>query len=353
MNTHERIQRVYEHRTPDRVPVTDWFWESTIVRWRAEGLPADADLGRYLGLDDIAVIGFDTSPRFETAVIEEGENYRIERDSWGITKKNFKPVSATFEHLDHRVKDRASWEAAKRRMTPTPDRISWEWLEACYRQWRANGAWIVAAPWYGYDVISARMCSTETILFAMAEDPEWVKDMCDTGCELSLALLDMMWEKGYPIDELMWYDDMAYRNGLMFSREMWREVIRPYQKRTIDWAHAHGVKAHLHCCGRINELIGDLADLGLDALNPLEVKAGVDPARVKRDFGGRLVLRGGFDIQNWSDLPAAERDIRDLLPVMMKDGGYIFASDHSVADNVSLADYQRIIALAKDVGRYD
>lgn len=152
-------------------------------------------------------------------------------------------------------------------------------------------------------------------------------------------------------DELMWFDDMAYRNGLLFSKDMWRSIVRSYQKRTIDWAHAHGIRAHLHCCGRITDLIPDLIELGLDALNPMEVKAGMDPIRFKADIGQDLVLRGGFDIQKWSDPRHVEEDIRRILPAMMKSGGYIFSSDHSVADSVGLENYRRIVALVKDLGR--
>lgn len=40
---------------------------------------------------------------------------------------------------------------------------------------------------------------------------------------------------------------MAYKKGMFFSKRMWREMVMPYKKRAIDWAHAHGIKAHLHC----------------------------------------------------------------------------------------------------------
>jgi len=352
MTTHERMTCVHQHREPDRVPITDMFWEATRLRWQKEGLPPGTDVAQYFGLDRIVRIDIDTTPRFENKVIEETDAYIIQRDSWGVTHKNLKPNRATFEHIDHIVKDRDSWELAKARMTPTPDRINWASLDKNYAKWRKEGAWIMVAPSFGYDIVNARMSNTETILYAMADDPDWVKDMCDHGCDLALSLLDLLYERGYTIDELMWWDDMAYRNGMLFSKDMWRNIVMPYQKRTIDWAHAHGIPAQLHCCGRITELLPELIELGLDALNPLEVKAGMDPVQVKQEYGSDLVLKGGFDIRNWSDPAKVEADIRSVLPAMMQSGGYIFASDHSVADSVSLDNYRHVVSLVKEVGRY-
>lgn len=355
MTTYERMSRIYQHREPDRVPIFDWIWPSTLARWKREGLPVTDNVGKYLGYDnivEISVVDLDTSPRFGSRIIEETDTYIIDQDPFGITKKNFKPLSSTFQHIDHMIKDPDTWLIAKKRMTPTRDRINWAKLKKNYATWRAEGAWIIAAPWYGYDVVSTRICGSETVFLAMADNPEWAADMFNHGCDLSLSLLDMMWAEGYTFDELFWYDDMAYKNGMLFSKAMWRELVKPYQQRTIEWAHSHGIKVQLHCCGNINSLIPELIELGIDALNPLEVKAGMDPAAVKRKYGNQLVLKGGFDARNWEMPDKAEADIRALLPVMMESGGYLFASDHSIPDNVSLENYQRIVRLVKEVGSY-
>jgi len=352
MTTYERISRAYSHQEPDRVPITDWVWGSTIVRWQHEGLPDGISFEDYFGLDNIITIGIDTSPRFEYKLIEETDTYKIEKDEWGVTKKNFIPISATPHYLDCAIKDPQTWQEAKQRMTPSRDRIDWERFKKYYRQWRQSGAWLTVTPWFGYDIINSRVCGTEIILYAMIDNPEWVMDMFNHGCGLSLTLLDMIWSEGYTFDELMWFDDMAYRNGLIFSKDMWREMVRPYQKRTIDWAHSHGIKAHLHCCGNVNELIPDLIELGLDMLNPLEVKAGMDPIQIKKMYGNDLSLRGGFDVQHWSDIDKAEADIRSILPIMMESGGYVFTSDHSIPDSVSLNTYRKIVELVKQAGKY-
>ena len=176
--------------------------------------------------------------------------------------------------------------------------------------------------------------------------------MCDTTCDLLLSLLSMIWDAGYEFDELHVCDDMGYRNGLLYSKQMWKEIVMPYQKRTVDWVHSHGIKIQLHSCGNISALIPDLTDLGYDMLNPLEVKAGMDLVKVKQEFGDRLVLRGGFDARNWDSKEKSEAEIRGKLPKAMEHGGYVFACDHSVPDSVGLSDYRFIADLVKEIGNY-
>jgi len=357
MTTHERMSLVYGHREPDRVPITDSPWESTILRWHNEGLPLDVDWQDFFGLDRIVELVeetqvVDTSPRFEPHIIEETDSYKVEQDEWGQTKMNFKPVTSSYRHISSIVHDRPTWETAKRRMIPSPDRIDWIRLAAHWDRWRADGSWIVVAPWYGYDVTSTRLIDSETVLYALADDPAWVRDMCDTGCDLTLSLLEMVWEAGYHFDEIRWFDDMSYKNGPFFSKATWREVVRPYQKRTIEWAHRHGIRAHLHSDGQMTTFVPDLIELGLDMLDPMETRAGVDPLALKREFGAHLALRGGIPLQHWSDPLKAEADVRRMLPELMQGGGYLFSSDHSIPHDVSLSSYEHILATAREVGIY-
>lgn len=355
MTSNERMRRTYEHRDTDRVPITDWIWESTVANWRAAGLPSDVAWEEYFGLEKIARVtelDIDTSPRCEKVVIEDTDSYRIVKDEWGITKKNFKPISTTPMYLDYEIHDRASWEAAKVRMVPDKDRINWSVWEKNYKYWRENGYWIEVGPWFGYDIVNARIMGTETTLMGMIDDPEWILDMMNTGCDLTLNLLDMLWDAGYDFDELLWYDDLGYKNHLMISKQMYRDMVKPYQKRTIEWAHAKGLKTQLHSCGKVKDLIPEFIEIGLDCLNPLEVKAGMDTVEIKHEFGGDIALRGGFDIREWTDPERAEANVRAKLPELMKGGGYVFSSDHSIADTVTMDTYRHIVKTVKDAGRY-
>jgi uroporphyrinogen decarboxylase len=360
LTTYERVKRVFEHRDPDRVPITDWIWESTYERWQREGLGAGERFSRrtmiydMVGMDRIIWLGtnvLDTSPRFAKIIIEESDTYKIERNEWGVTIKNFKPVSSTPQDLAFEITGPDSWRKAKERMTPARDRIDWSILKN-YKRWRKEGSWLAVAPWFGFDICNTRMCGTERIMLALAEDPEWCLDMFNSQLDLTLALLETMWDQGYTFDEFLWYDDMAYRRGLFFSPRMFRELIKPYQQRLIDWSHARNIKAHLHCCGNMKALLPELVAMGIDALHPLEVKAEMDPVQVKKDYGKDLVLHGGFDVRNWDDPEKVEHDIRTVLPVLMENSGYIFSSDHSIPDSVSLENYRHIVRLVREVGAY-
>jgi len=355
LTSYERIKRVINHQEADRVPITDWAWESTIANWTKQGMPYGADWKEFFDVDKIAWVTFDnidTSPRYTFEILEETDTYRIVKDMWGVTKKDFKPCSSTPMFLDYTIRDRDSWYAAKDRMKPTEDRIDWDIWKNNYQRWRANGYWIQVSTLFGFDTVSSYTIGTENALIALIDDPEWMKEMFDHGCDLALALLDMIWERGYEFDEFNFCDDLGYRNGLLFSPELWHKLVRPYHKRTIDWAHEHGIPAHLHSCGRVRELIPAFIELGLDTLNPLETKAGMDPIALKHEYGEKICLRGGFDIMNWNSYEKAEADIKEKLPVLKESGGYIFASDHSIADDVSVENYIKIVALAKEVGKY-
>jgi len=237
-------------------------------------------------------------------------------------------------------------------MTPDDDRVPWAYLEENYPMWEAKGYWKRARLWFGFDVTHSYAVGTERFLMSMAENPEWCTDIFNTQLDLSIALLEKVYARGYAFDEVSWDDDMAYKYNQFFSVDMYRRLLKPVHKRAVDWAHSKGAVTHLHSDGDIKPFLPELIEIGIDAINPMEVKAGMDPKYVKDNFGHKLLLRGGFDPQDWNNHEKTEAIIRERLPVLMKNGGYIFASDHSIPDSVGLEDYRFVVNLAKEVGRY-
>ncbi len=344
---------MYEHREADRVPVTDSPWGSTIERWKREGLPEGVSYADHFDLDKIAGIHVDNSPRFPAQVIEETEDYTIHTTAWGATLKNWRRHGGVPEFLDFTIKDPDSWADAKARMTPTRDRVNWDGLANGYPKWRESGAWVSAALWFGFDITHAWVVGTERVLMAMVERPEWLTDIFNHCLDVNLALLDMVWDEGYHFDEVTWCDDMGYKHNTFFSTEMYRELVKPAHARACDWAHAKGAKVRLHSCGYVEPLIPDIIDAGVDMLNPIEVKAGMDPVALKAKFGDRLAFHGGLNAVLYNEPGELWAEMRRVIPAMKQNGGYIISSDHSVPETVSFEQFGEFVRLAKELGSYE
>lgn len=352
MTSKERFSRMFQHKEADRVPIFDSPWAGTIARWEREGMPKGMDWRDYFDTDKVSTISVDITPRYEEKVLEETEDYRIVTSEWGVTMKQFKEQDSTPEFLDFTVTTPEAWEKAKARMTVSKDRIDWKRLEQDYAKWQQEGHWIEGMFWFGFDVTHSWTVGTETMLIAMIEEPEWVEDMFDTYLDRSIQHFNMIWDAGYRFDSIFWYDDMGYKNTPFFSNEMYRSLLQKYHKKAVAWAHDHGIYARLHSCGDIMPLLPDIMDTGIDALNPIEIKAGMDVFKIKQDYGDRLVLHGGINAVLWDDKEAIVEAIRQAVPVLKENGGYIFASDHSIPNSVSLENMQSIINTVKEVGKY-
>lgn len=352
MTSWERFKRMYEHREADRIPIIDEPWSGTLRRWRREGMPEGMDWCDYFDVDKLGIINIDISPRMPEITLEETDRYYIRTSPWGVTMKHFKEEDSTPEFLDFTITTQEAWDQAKKQMTLEDDRIPWEMLRQNYDKWRAEGRWIRAVFWFGFDVTHSWMMGTENTLIAMMEEPELVEDMFDTYLSRCETLFSRVWDAGYHFDEIFWYDDMGYKGTTFFSPNMYRSMLQPYHKRAVDWAHNRGIYAQLHSCGDVMTLLPDIVATGVDALNPLEVKAGMDAFKIKKEYGDRLVLHGGINAVLWNDKVAILEEIDRKVPVLKENGGFIFSSDHSIPNSVSLENMKAIVEEVKRVGRY-
>jgi len=352
MTTWERMKRMFEHQEADRVPFVDSPWRGTINRWHREGMPAGMDWRDYFDADKVVEINVDISPRYAKKVLEETDRYLISTTPWGVTVKNFKEEDSTPEMLNYSICDMETWADAKARMTLEDDRIPWNLLKENYDKWRAEGRWIRAIFWFGFDVTHSHMMGLEPTLFAMMDNPEFVEDIFDTYLSSCETLFERIWDAGYHFDEIKFYDDMGYKGTTFFSPKVYRRVLQPFHTRAVNWAHNHGIYAQLHSCGNVMTLLPDIVATGVDSLNPLEIKAGMDAFKVKQEFGDKLVLHGGINAARWHETDYVLAEIEEKLPILKENGGYIFASDHSIPNDVSLDTMQKIVAKYREFGNY-
>jgi len=349
----ERILRTYRREEVDRIPMLDVPWAGTLRRWKSEGLPEGVAWEDHFGYDRWIRIWPDNSPRFERKVLEQTERYRIETTVWGETRKVFNQLDSTPEVLKFYCDSSDKWEEVKAAMLKDyDDRINWKYLETNYPKWKAEGRFLQLGLWFGFDVAHSRLTGTENMLIGMYEEPEWVTDIFDTYLNTSLTLAQKILDAGYEFDGVFWYDDMGYKNSPFFSPELYRTLLKPYHKKAVDWAHERGLVTELHSCGYVEPLLPDIIETGVEMLNPLEIKAGMDPFKLKGLYGDKLAFHGGINAQLWDNIDLVEAEMERIIPAMKEGGGYVFASDHSIPNSVSYENMKRISELAHKLGKY-
>lgn len=350
MTSRERIWRLLHHREADRVGIMDSVWDTTLARWRKEGLAGHAEPGDVFGYD-IVQMRPDLTLRFPVVTVEDTDEFTIVRNSNGALVKNWKNSTSTPGWLDHSIKTRSDWEEHKERARWENNRVDWNSMRQTYDQARANDKFVCCSGAICWDG-AVKAVSAETLLYAMADDPAWVSDMFDTYTELVLVAAEELLGGGFEFDGAWIYDDMGYRNGTLFSPRTYKELIFPNDRRVCEFFKAHGMPVILHSCGQVATLIPKLIEAGYACLEPLEVKAGMDVVDLKKRYGRDLAFMGGIDVRAMSDPDprAIEREIASKVPTAMQGGGYIYHSDHSVPDTVSLERYIHTLDLVRGYG---
>lgn len=182
---------------------------------------------------------------------------------------------------------------------------------------------------------------TDGFLINMLIEQDNVEKLLDKLLEIHIETLDRVLKGiGDSIDILMFGDDFGTQNTTMISRDLYKQLIYPRQKKLFQYVHDNSnAKVFLHSCGAIYDIIGDLIDAGVDILNPVQIGAtGMESKRLKREFGKDVVFwGGGIDTQHVLANKTVE-EIRESVKrncdIFMKDGGFVFNQVHNIVEGV-------------------
>ena len=139
---------------------------------------------------------------------------------------------------------------------------------------------------------------------------------------------------------LQFNDDLGTQDGPFLSVEMFRELIKPYYRRGLDWVHQNtAMKVLMHNDGAIFSLIPTPIEMGVDVLNPVQTTAkGMDARELKRQFGDRLVFWGAAcDCQGRLAFGRPQEvagEVEQNLGVFAPGGGYVLAPVHNIQAGV-------------------
>ena len=383
MTSKERITRIMQHKPVDRIGLFEVFWAETAQRWIDEGhlgeenSPAEShteggsscdttrgvasvervedhfhlDLRRCRATDLIA------DPDIGETLVAEDETSRTVRDGNGALLRWWKGKSGAPEHVGFEVADRLGWEEHIRPRLVDTDLMERRIDRKYYRTMRdkcAGEDLFLTLGAVGVFDLMTPMCGHVNLLTGMAADPDWVRDMCEVYSRLTVDLLEkLVTAEGLP-DALWVWDDLAFKNGPFMSPAMYRDLLFPGHGRLFDWAHSHGLPVILHSDGYTAPLMNHLIDAGMDCLQPLEAKAGMDLIQLTADFGDRVAFIGGIDarVLATNDLAKVRAELEAKLPDAMAGNGYILQVDHSVPSQVEYGTYDYFVKTGLDIGTY-
>ncbi len=411
MTSRERVLSALNHREPDRVPLD-------LSGHRSSGIAAIAyaRLRDFLGLrkqpvrvydpvQQLAIVDEDVLERFGVDTIELGRAFALEDDGWadwelpgGIPCQM--PRWALPERDGNRWVIRSSqtgrviaqmpdgalyfeqtyWPFADE--TPDHDRIA-DVLTECMWTAVASPPGPLVAGADGEKILrdGARKLRQQTdraiiglfggnqlemgqflyrndnFFMLLAGEPERAHDFLDRITAMYLRNLEkFLGAVGDSLDVILFGDDLGMQTGPQVSPAMYREFFKPRHQRLWTRAKALApVKVMLHCCGGVRELMPDLIEAGLDAINPVQISCrGMEAAGLKRDFGRDLTFWGGGcdtrDILPLATPDEVRRHVLEQLRILSPGGGFVFQQVHNILANIPP---QNIVAMLEAVAEFN
>ncbi len=355
LNGRERIANILKRQPVDRIGVFEHFWNDTQRTWTEQGhIKPNESLEDHFGYDMQIFWAFNLTADldFVPQTVEETDETILQRDGNGALLRRHKLHDTTPEHVDFLVRDRKTWEEhIKPHLTMDRRRINFTgYREAKEHAARQNRFFC----WSGINVFESihPVCGHQHMLVGMAEDPDWVRDMVDTYARLTVELQETLFaEEGYP-DGIWYYEDMGFKQHPFMSPRMYREIVQPGHKYTIDWARGHRLPVIMHSCGFVEPLVPGMMEAGIDCLQVIEVKAGMDLLRLYKNFGDRLSFMGGIDVRCLynNDKREIDAELEAKIPIVKAGCGYVLHSDHSIPSNVNHDVYKYFIQKGLELG---
>lgn len=178
----------------------------------------------------------------------------------------------------------------------------------------------------------------DQLLMDLVDEPVWVEDLLDRITEIQVTLARRFLKLG--VDGGYFGDDYGAQRGLLFSPKLWRQMIKPRLSRMFAVFREANLPVILHSDGDIWPILGDLVDIGLTCLNPVQPEV-LEHTRLRREFGQHLSFYGGISTQDVlpngtpADVRAATLAcVRDLAST---DTGLILGPSHRLQSDIPAA----------------
>jgi hypothetical protein len=347
MTDRERFVACLRGEPVDRPPYWLFWspWRTAWARWKAEGKPPEISDHRTSfdpdALPMVLPLNFGPCPRIERQVLEEDDEFRITRDSWGIIRRDFRHSESMSEFLSFPVKNRRDWEQFKEeRLDPDhADRLAGDWREKG-DTWMEKGWPIQLGCFPDLTVFGGLrwLLGDEECLIAFYTMPDLVHEIMDHLTSVHLTVMEKAVAE-VRIDVIHIWEDMCGRQGSLISPQHWREFMGPCYRRMAAFRQRHDIPLmSVDTDGNSDTIMPPMMEAGVNFLFPLEVAAGCDVNAMRKKYP-EMGFMGGIDKRALAvGPPAIDRELARVAPAV-RTGRYIPDLDHLVPDDVSWENY--------------
>jgi uroporphyrinogen decarboxylase len=356
MTGKERITRILRRQPVDRIGLYEHFWGDTHAKWEAEGHIAHGEpFESHFDFDMTECWAFNLTADldFKRVKVAEDEDTETWLDGNGATLRRHKRHDSTPEHVGFAVENREGWERIKPLLRAEPRRVNFDSYREQKDRAAREGRFFC---WSGVNVFESihPLCGHVNMLIGMADDPEWVKDMADTYARLAMDLQALLFEREGTPDGVWYYEDMGYKGSPFMSPAMYRELIQPAHTETIRFAHGLGLPVIMHSCGYVAPLLPGMIEAGIDCLQVIEVKAGMDLLELHRLYGDKIAFMGGIDVRTLytNDRAVIDAELEKKIPAAKQGYNFVLHSDHSIPKTVDYETYRYFVQRGLELGKY-
>ncbi|MBT4484420.1 MAG: hypothetical protein HOC71_12175, partial [Candidatus Latescibacteria bacterium] len=277
----DRMNKSLQHKEPDRVPISDFFWGSFVERWKKDlNLPADTDIYRYYDLDWIVTVPNMDPHIKEFEILRENDEEVIVRTGFeAIIRKKFHdpmPEFIEFETdtiekmnkfvFDDPLDERRFFSGGDNQIAGVGDsfvRNCPPWIDSV-KSLHPDFP-VYGSVCEGHEMLWRTIGSKNAMLWIGLYPDEvgrFVERINEFALELTKAQIDAA---GGLLDGMVIWGDVAYTKDMFFSPDYWRKYFKPGVKAIIDVCHEHGLPVIYHGCGNVMRIFEDFIEIGLDS----------------------------------------------------------------------------------------
>lgn len=190
----------------------------------------------------------------------------------------------------------------------------------------------------------------DNLLFDFVSEDEGALLLLDRITEQCCGMARRMAQIG--VDQINIGDDVAMQDRLLMSASMWRRYIKPRFARIIESAKEinPGIFIWYHCDGKMNEIVPDLMEIGVNILNPVQPEC-VDPVEMKRLFGDKLSFWGTIGTQTTMPFGTPDdvrNEVRERISTVGSGGGLVLSPTHMLEPDVPWENIEAFIGVSKE-----